>query len=230
MKKPVLSSEAVYIMATLTTSLGTSLLAAADFGLSMVVAPSYIISLRFSFLTFGQTGYLIQGLLFIALLCILKKVRILYLFSFLSGFFFGSVLDMWRSFIPFLDPGAHPPGSFSFGIRIFCFIAGFLLNSLGVTLYFHTYIYPQVYEFFVKKICEKYQKDLPAFKLCFDLVCLAISLSASLILFRRLRGIGAGTVIISFLNGYLIKLYGNILNRYVIIRPRWESFAARFAH
>lgn len=227
-KKTIISSEVVYVATTMATSLATAMLSAADFGISMVVAPSYIISLRVSGLTFGQTGYIIQGILLIVLFVILRKIKLLYLFSFVSGFLFGTALDLWRAMIPQLNPELYAPGEYLPGVRVLLFIAGFLLNAFGVTLYFKTYFYPQGYEFFVKKICIKYKFAIPKFKLFFDLSCLLISILTSMILFHRLEGIGTGTVIIAFLNGFMIGIYEKIAGRFVIIRPYFRRFAEKF--
>ena len=73
MKKIKIYSEVVYIIAQFGLTFAVAVMAAADFGLSMIVAPSYIISQKFSVFTFGQWDYLIQGLLFIVLcLCDLR--------------------------------------------------------------------------------------------------------------------------------------------------------------
>ena len=228
MKKIKISSERVYVLATLATSLATSMLASADFGMSMIVAPSYVISMKIPFLTFGQTNYIIQGILFLLLLLMIKKIKIMYFFSFLSGFIFGTATDIWRELIPFLNPVVHPPGQYSMGIRILLFITGFMLNAFGVTLYFKTYFYPQIYEFFVKKISVKYNIRLTVLKYFFDISCLLIAIASSLLLFHRLTGVGIGTIVIACLNGGLIELYDRVISKNTEIRPRWKEFAEKF--
>lgn len=150
MKKIRVSSEWIYVLAVLVLSFATAMLAAADMGMSMVVAPAYILSLKVSFLTFGQAEYVVQGTLFVVFCIVMRKVKPLYFFSFASGFIYGLALDFWRMVIPHFNPELFPPGSLPFFVRVVYFIIGFFVNSLGVALYFHTYFYPQVYEFFVK--------------------------------------------------------------------------------
>ena len=77
MKKRKVSSEAVYIAGTIITALGTALLAKADLGMSMLVAPSYIISLKVTSLTFGEIGNIIQGIVFLILCLVLKKIKLI---------------------------------------------------------------------------------------------------------------------------------------------------------
>ena len=145
MKKIRVSNELIYVLAVIVLSFATAMLAAADLGMSMVVAPAYIVSLKVKALTFGQAEYIVQGMLFILFCVLMKKVRRLYFFSFVSGLIYGAVLDFWRMVIPRFDPERFAPGSLPLSIRIVYFIVGFLLNSLGVALYFKTYFYPQVY-------------------------------------------------------------------------------------
>lgn len=67
-----LYEEPVYLAALVMLSLAVAMTAAADFGVSMIVAPAYILSLKFPFLTFGRAEYIIQALLF-AVFCILMR-------------------------------------------------------------------------------------------------------------------------------------------------------------
>ncbi len=228
MKKISISNELIYVLAVIVLSFATAMLAAADLGMSMVVAPAYIVSLKVKALTFGQAEYIVQGMLFILFCVLMKKVRRLYFFSFVSGLIYGAVLDFWRMVIPHFDPERFAPGSLPLSIRIVYFVVGFLLNSLGVALYFKTYFYPQVYEFFVKGISRQFKIALPEFKIRFDMTCLVIAIVLSFSLFYGLVGIGAGTVVLAFGNGALIGFYGQWMDRHLDTWDRWERLSERF--
>lgn len=105
---------------------------------------------------------------------------------------------------------------------------GFLLNSLGVALYFKTYFYPQVYEFFVKGISRQFKIALPEFKIRFDMTCLVIAIVLSFSLFYGLVGIGVGTVVLALGNGALIGFYGRWMDRHLDTWDRWERLSERF--
>ena len=77
-----LSSEATYVAAIILLSFAVAILSAADFGISMIVAPAYLLSLKTGVLTFGQAEYVIQAGLVVVLCVILRKFRFVYLFSF----------------------------------------------------------------------------------------------------------------------------------------------------
>jgi len=129
MKKIKLYEEPTYVLATVLLALSVAMIAAADFGVSMIVGTAYIVSLKVSFLTFGTAEYIVQGLLFIAFCIIMKKVKLTYFFSFFTCLFYGFVLDLWRSAVPALNPSVTAPGSFSMPVRITLFVLGSLLTS-----------------------------------------------------------------------------------------------------
>ena len=79
MKKTTLPSEGAYIAAMALISLAVAMVAASNFGVSMIVGPAYILSLRFPALSFGQWEYVIQGGLFAAMCLILRRVRPVFL-------------------------------------------------------------------------------------------------------------------------------------------------------
>ena len=64
-------------------------------------------------------------------------------------------------------------------------------------LYFKSYIYPQVYEFFVKGVSERFRIELSKVKIGFDLCCLAVAIVVSLLLLHKIEGIGPGTVVLA---------------------------------
>lgn len=228
MKKIRVSNELIYVAAVFVLSFATAMLAAADFGMSMVVAPAYIVSLKVPFLTFGQAEYVVQGMLFVVFCIIMRKVKLLYLFSFASGLIYGIVLDFWRMIIPHFDPERFAPGTLPMNVRIIYFVVGFFLNSLGVALYFHTYFYPQVYEFFVKGISRKFEIPLSKFKIGFDMACLAVAIVLSFAMFHRIVGIGIGTVILACCNGLMIGRYGKWMDTYLDTYTRWEKISEKF--
>ena len=78
MKKRKISSEFVYFTGAIILAFATALLTASDLGLSMVIAPAYIVSLKFDFLTFGQAEYIVQGILFVAFCAVVRKVKLTY--------------------------------------------------------------------------------------------------------------------------------------------------------
>ena len=57
-RKPILYTEAAYVLGMIILALGTALMERADFGMSMVVAPAYLLHMALSptlpFFSFGM--------------------------------------------------------------------------------------------------------------------------------------------------------------------------------
>ena len=68
-------TEAAYILGIITLAFGTALIESADFGMSMVVAPAYLVYLKITlylpWFTFGMAEYTLQALLIIVLMVIM---------------------------------------------------------------------------------------------------------------------------------------------------------------
>lgn len=227
-KKITIHSEFVYAAAIILLSLAVAMLSAANYGVSMIVAPAYIISQRLGVITFGQGEYLVQSILFIVFCILMKKVKLVYFSSFATCLIYGAVLDLWRKFVPLFNPEITVPGSMNIVIRIILFIVGMILTSFSVMLFYKTYLYPQVYDFFVKGISARFNKDRTKFKIAFDFSCLAVSCILTLVLFRKFIGIGVGTIILTALNGFIIGWFDKLFDKFVNLKPIFPKFAAKF--
>ena len=223
-----LYSEAVYLVALLMLSLSVALLTAADFGVSMIVAPAYLISKKVGFLTFGQSEYVIQGILFVVFCLCMRKVKAVYFASFATGLIYGAVLDGWRSLVPLFNESVTPVGSMPMGERLLMFGVGVPLCSLSIALFFHVYLYPQVYDFFVKGVSARYHIDRTRFKRLFDGSFFFLSCVLTLLLFRSFVGVGWGTVVMTLVNGVIIGWFDRLLTRYVRVVPLFPKAAAAF--
>ena len=227
-KKITFFSEFAYVFAILILSFSVAMVSAADLGMSMIVAPAYILSQKVNFLTFGQSEYVIQALLFIIFCILMKKVKLIYFTSFLNCIIYGAVLDMWRVIIPMFNPEITTPGSMSMPIRIAFFVVGALITAFSIALFFRVYLYPQVYDFFVKGITEHFKINQTKFKTAFDLSCLAVSVIMTLVFFKAFVGIGIGTIILAVVNGSLIGACGKIIDKIFDIKPMFPNFAKKF--
>ena len=226
-KKKTIPSEVVYLLGIVLLSLAVAILTAADFGVSMIVAPAYLLSLKLGFVSFGHAEYIIQSGLFIALCMVLRKFKFVYFMSFVTCLIYGWVLDLWRK-LPCFDPAVTAPGSMAMSLRIVMFVLGVLLTAFSVSLFFKTYLYPQVYDFFVKAVSLKYGVKLSRFKTCFDLTCLSASVMMTFCFFGKLVGVNWGTLVIALINGTLIGFFAGKLDEFFDFRPRFKSFAEYF--
>lgn len=94
MKPRAFPSEICYLVSIVLLSFAVAMVAAAGFGVSMVVAPAYVLSLKVPFLTFGQSEYVVQALLFAVFCLLMRRVKLVYFSSFLTCLIYGAVLDL----------------------------------------------------------------------------------------------------------------------------------------
>ena len=223
MKKKIRpAGELAFVIGTLLLPLGTSMMARADFGLSVVVVPAYLLSLKVGPLTFGMAEYCLQGLLLLLFCLLMGKFRLSYLFSFFAAFIYGVVLDLW---MPVIAAVQLP----TFGSRLLLYIGGELLNTLSIAFYFRSYFPPQMYELLVKGLSGKYGVELGKFKIGYDLTSCVVGLLLSFLFFGRIRGIGIGSIVCAFVNGLLISWWGKQIDKlfdFTAKFPRWQAFFA----
>ena len=216
MKKIKIYDEIAYLISIVFLALAVAMISTTGFGLSMIVSPAYILSQKVSFLTFGQSEYVIQGIMFVVFCILMKKVKRVYFSSFVSGLIYGAVLDFWQIVIPHFNPDVTPVGTLPIALRIVYFVAGMLLTSFTIALCFRVYLYPQIYDFFVKGVSEKYGIKQSKFKTIYDLSFLIISVVMSIALFGEFVGIGIGTLIMAVCNGTIIGIFGKFLDKFFV--------------
>ncbi len=213
MQKKVFYTEIAYLLGIITLAIGTALMEAADFGVSMVVAPAYLIYLKlsqiFPFFSFGMAEYILQAVLLVCMMIILKKFKAAYLFSFVTALLYGAALDGAMLLVALIPAGGM-------ALRLAFYVAGLLFCSVGVSLFFHTYIPPEVYELFVKELSAKYKVDIHKFKTGYDCASCIVGLILSFSFFGlwHFEGIKLGTVICALINGGLIGRFSAFFERH----------------
>lgn len=219
--KKIFYAELAYVVGILTLALGTALMERADFGMSMVVAPAYILHLKispfFPAFTFGMAEYCLQTVLILGLCLTLRRFKKGYIFSFVTAVVYGLVLDGIMALT-----SAIPADLFA--SRVALFILGMLGCSVGVAFLFHSYFAPEAYELVVKEVAEKYGFGISKTKTVYDLV----SLSASVVLsfcffgFLHFEGVKLGTLITALANGWMIGRISAWLDAKFSFRDRWN--------
>ena len=215
-------SELSYVFGIILISLGVVLMTKADFGVSSIVTPAYVVHLKmtemgFSWCTFGTAEYMLQGVLLIITCLAVRRFKWKYLLSFVTSVIYGLVLDGW-----FLILGTGAYGSLA--VRIVSLAFGMVISSAAIAFLFRTYLPQQVYELFVKEFAERYSIPIRRVKLVFDLSMLV--LGVILILSLRVPffdGIGVGTIICAFVNAPIINLFGKLYDKFFGFEPRFPK-------
>ncbi len=223
MKQRILYREVAYILGLVIMAVGSAMMEHANLGLSMVVAPAYLLSEILS-ISFGLAEDLCQALLLILMCLILRRFRWHYLWSFVTSVLFGLLLDesIWLfHFIPMTMPW-----------RIALFTVGMLMVSAGIAFFCRTYIAPEVFELFVEKIAHEFHWSFHKCKTIFDCASclLSIILSFSFFGFGNFVGIGWGTVVFALLNGSLILLFEKLYDRIWRYEDKFPRLREKMPH
>lgn len=213
MKKRVFYTELAYILGVFTLAVGTAMMEKGGLGLSMVVAPAYILHLKISqylpFFSFGMAEYTFQAVLILIMILLLRKAKATYLFSFVTTVIYGFMLDgviVLLSFLPISDILS----------RIAIYTAGMVVCSLGVALMFRTYIPQAAYEMFVKETSAHFTVPIHKIKLAYDYISCGVAIMLSFLFFGfwQFYGIGWGTVACTLVNGSFITMWTKLLEKY----------------
>ena len=203
MKKKVFYTEMAYALGIVILALGTALMEKANFGMSMVVAPAYLLHLKIvktlPFFSFGMAEYTLQAAILLLLGLAMRRFKMSYLFSFCTAVIYGLALDG----VMMLTAGFPAE---AMAMRVVYYLLGMLLCSIGVSLLFHTYIAPEAYELFVKEVSAKIGMDIHRFKTLYDCVSCGIGVVLSFAFFGlwHFEGVKLGTILCALINGSII--------------------------
>lgn len=221
MNKKIFYSELAYVIGVTILALGTAMMTLADFGVSMIVAPAYLLHLKISeflpFFSFGMAEYLLQAVLLVVTMLVIRRFKVSYLFSFVTAVIYGLMLDGFLLLVGLLPVGF-------IAVRLALYTVGLLFCCAGVALLFRTYIPPEVYELFVKELSDRYGFDLAKCKTVYDCASCLVGILLSFAFFGlwHFEGIKLGTIVCTILNGTLIGLFGKLFERYFTFSDKFE--------
>ena len=222
MKKLQKMNEAAWLCGVLCCAFGVALATKANFGLSMIAAPPYILHLFMEqflpWFTQGTAEYIWQSLLLILLCFIVRRFKVKYLLTFGCALLFGFAVD---GFLWVLGGG----GAYeTMTARVIAFILSELITAFAIACYFRTDMPLPVYELVVSEIAKTYAFPVNKVKQVNDIVMLVLSVALALGLNHSFRGIGVGTIVITLVNASLIALAGKLMDRYIDFSPRFPKF------
>lgn len=210
--KKTIYTELSYVIGMFTLAFSVALMERADFGMSMVVAPAYLLHLKvsqyLSFFSFGMAEYVLQAFLLIVLSLVVRKLKKGFLFSFVTAVLYGLVLDLCIKVVSYL-----PCEGFVWRLGFYLF--GIVFCCVGVSFFFHTYISPEAYELFVKEIADKLKAPISKVKTIYDCSSCAVAILMSFLFFGfgHFEGVKLGTVFCALVNGWLIGRISALLDR-----------------
>ena len=213
--KRIFYCELAYFLGIVVLAFGTALMEKADFGMSMVVAPAYLIHLKISeyvpSFSFGMSEYIFQAVLLVLLSFVMRKFKKSYILSFATAFIYGTVLDIA------INTVALFPYS---GIlwQVIFYITGLIICAIGVALLLHTYFPPGAYELVVKELSAKFNATVGKTKTIYDCCSCALAIVLSLCFFKTFIGVKWGTIVCAIINGWLIGRISRLLEKKFVLK------------
>lgn len=214
-RKRIFYCEPAYFLGIVVLAFGTALMEKADFGMSMVVAPAYLIHLKISeyvpWFSFGMSEYAFQALLLILLSVVMHKFKKSYILSFATAFLYGTVLDIAMKVV-----ALFPYSGLVW--QVIFYIAGLIICAVGVALLLHTYFPPEAYELAVKELSAKFNVTIGKTKTIYDCCSCALAIVLSLCFFKTFVGVKWGTIVCAIINGWLIGKFSQLLESKFILK------------
>lgn len=203
-------------------ALGVCFATKSGFGVSMVVAPAYVIYVKvsqdISWFTFGIAEYCLQGMLIIILAIVLRKFKKKYILTCVSVIFYGLCVDMWR----YIFGGEVYELMWQ---RVIAGIAGIVVTASSIALVLRTYLPQEAYELFVKEVSDHFSLNMNRFKWIYDISSLFVAVVMMLILFGEFSFeiIGPATLVCTVVNAPIIAFCGKYLDRYYDFSPKFPK-------
>ena len=218
--KKFFSTELAYVLGLLILAFSTAMMERAGLGMSMVVAPAYLLHRWLSpilpFFSFGMAEYVLQGVLLLLTIAIVRRFRMPYLFSFVTAVQYGLVLDGWIWLLDRLPAAVYEP----MAVRLFLYTFGMIFCAMGVSLMFRTYIAPEVYELLVKEVSDRYTWPISRVKTVYDCIScgIAVVMSFAIFGFGQFVGVQWGTIVCALINGWIIGQWSGFWEKHYSFR------------
>lgn len=216
MKKIRINGEFALFIALIILAIGLVFIIKANYGMTVVQAPVFVLSIAITSISLGTWNYIVQGGLFILMLLIIRRFRVNYLISFITGILYGFILDFFVWALQDLIAN-------NIYMSILFYIIGFVSICIAVALFFSCKAPLMPYDIFIREV-SKYKKiNLTKFKWGFDISCIIIAIILSLTLTGKFIGIGIGTVIFALFVSPCMTFIMKFLNKFLEFKSIFQE-------
>lgn len=195
-----------FTIGVLINSFGIALITKGALGTSPISSVPYVLSLRFPFLSFGMTTFLINTLFILIQVFLLKKdFKPLQFLQFGINIVFSVFIDFSMGILSFLEVS-------SFWMQCLILLLGCLVLALGINFEVAPKIMFVPGEGAVQAISDTFHTNFGKTKVAFDTTLMSTALLLSFLFFGRLNGLGIGTIISALIVGIFVNGIRNILH------------------
>lgn len=207
-KKETIKRYILFILCLFFMGIGVALTKHGELGVSPISSVANVVSIKFTFLSFGTWLTISNCVLLLGQVLLLRKnfqsIQLLQIpLSFLFGYFtdFGLYL---ANFIP----------NDIYIVKLSLVISGIIILGFGITLGVIANVILNSGEAFVKALSDVIHKEFSNVKIAFDVSWVAFSIVLSLIFFGgELVGTREGTILSAIFTGVAVKLWLKLIKK-----------------
>ena len=201
-KKEIFKRYILFILCLFFMGIGVALTKHGELGVSPISSVANVISIKFSFLSFGTWLTISNCVLLLGQVILLRKNFMPFqLLQIPLSFLFGYFTDFGLSLASFIPNDIYI-------VKLSLVIFGIVVLGFGITLGVIANVILNSGEAFVKALSEVLHKDFSNVKIAFDISWVALSIVLSLIFFNgSMVGTREGTVISAVFTGVAVKLW-----------------------
>ena len=205
-KKELVKRWILFILCLFFMGVGVAFTKHGNLGVSPISSVANVVSLKFTFFSFGTWLTISNCVLLLGQILLLwKNFKLIQLLQIPLSFLFGLFTDAGMMIADFIQND-------NYIIRILLVVSGVVILGFGITLGVVADVILNSGEAFVKAIADVSQKDFSNIKIIFDISWVILSIVISLILFKgEIHGTREGTIISALLVGVTIKIFLTLL-------------------
>lgn len=198
----------LFIICLFFMGLGVALTKHGELGVSPISSVANILSIKFTFISFGTWLTITNCILLLGQLLLLRKnfkpIQLLQIpLSFLFGYF--TDFGLWLV-------GSIPNDNYI--AQLLLVLSGIVVLGFGITLGVIADVILNSGEAFVKALSDVTKKDFGNTKIVFDVLWVTLSIVLSLVFFDgKLVGTREGTILSAFLVGFTVKFFRPLLHK-----------------
>lgn len=188
--------------------LGIALTKHGDLGVSPISSLANVVSMKFTFLTFGTWLMITNFLMILGQIILLRRnFKLIQLLQIPISFAFGYCTDLGMMIV-----GGIPNDNYI--VKLVLVLSGIVVLGFGITLGVIADVVLNSGEAFVKAISDVTKKDFGNTKIFFDVSLVVLSVILSLIFFDgKVIGTREGTLLSALCLGFVVKIFRRMLQK-----------------
>ncbi len=207
-KRETVKRYLLFIACLFFMGIGVALTKHGELGVSPISSVANVVSIKFTFFSFGTWLTVSNCLLLLGQILLLRKrFKPIQLLQIPLSFLFGYFTDLGSWLVRTIPNDAY-------AVRLILVLCGIVVLGFGITLGVIADVILNSGEAFVKALADVIKKDFSSVKIAFDVTWVMLSVVLSLVFFEgKLYGTREGTVISALLVGVTVKLFRSKLQK-----------------